>query len=457
MLPTSDFIFFSLDKFDDVPDVMNVSTGHDLSINELYEKTVEVLTGEEKTLRNLKSQKIKFAYNNTRPDGMFQKLSDVTKQTKLGWKPKTTFEDSLQKAYEFFLQGQSNVSMKKEDKQRKVALITGVAGQDGSYLSEYLLNKNYVVVGMFRRNSQKLHPWMQPIIDHPNFVSVYGNMQDGSSLWNILQEYRPDEIYNLAAQSHVRVSFDCPEETFDVVAMGTMRLLNAARVLLPGVKIYQAGSSEQFGFNPQHPQNESTAFMPASPYACAKVAAHNICVNYREAYKMFIAIGILHNHESPRRGENFVTRKITKAAANIVLGNQAKLLLGNLDAKRDWGYSREYVECMWKMLQHNEPDDFVIGTGESHSVKEFVIAVFEQAGLDWEKCVEFDPEQLRPHEVAHLESDPSKAKKVLGWEPKVKFKELAKIMFEADLLEALRTTLPTERQKQLLLEMGMTK
>lgn len=453
----ADFIFFSLEKFEEIPDVLNVSTGTDLSINEIYKEVVKVITEEKKFGPD---NKIKFAHNLTRPDGMMQKLSDVTKQTKLGWKPKITFADSIESAYKFFVDTEAKDSKMKttEEKHRKVALITGAGGQDGSYLAEFLLNKNYVVVGMFRRNSQQPHAWLKPIVSHPNFISVYGNMQDANSLWKILEEYKPDEIYNLAAQSHVRVSFDCPEETFDVVAMGTLRLLNAAKVLTPKARIYQAGSSEQFGFNPQHPQNEETAFMPASPYACAKVAAHNICVNYREAYKMFIAIGILHNHESPRRGENFVTRKITKAVANIKLGLQDRLLLGNLDAKRDWGFSKEYVECMWKMLQHEVPDDFVIGTGESHSVKEFVTAVFEEAGLDWEKFVTFDPDQLRPHEVTHLESDPAKAKRILGWEPKVKFKELAKIMYESDLSDIVSSSKITlNKQKELLLEINGNK
>ena len=340
---------------------------------------------------------------------------------------------------------------------RKIALITGVAGQDGSYLAEFLLSNNYLVVGMLRRNSQANHPWFRPILEHEHFIPVNGNMQDSSSLWKILEEYRPDEIYNLAAQSHVRVSFDCPEETFDVIAMGTLRLLNAARMLVPNARIYQAGSSEQFGFNPEYPQNEKTAFMPASPYACAKVAAHNICVNYREAYKMFISVGLLHNHESPRRGENFVTRKITKAVANIKVGTQSKLLLGNLDAKRDWGYAKEYVELMWKMLQHSSAEDFVIATGESHSVQEFVEAVFEEAGLDWKKYVEFDPTQIRPHEVTHLEGNASKARTLLGWEPKVKFKDLANIMYNYDLIETIKFRLTEERQRKLLEELRFEK
>jgi GDPmannose 4,6-dehydratase len=286
---------------------------------------------------------------------------------------------------------------------------------------------------MVRRNSQPQHPWLKDIYAHPNFIPVYGSMQDGASLWQIVEQHRPDEIYNLAAQSHVRVSFDTPEETFDIVAMGTLRLLNAAHTLVPNARFYQAGSSEQVGFNPAYPQNEDTKFMPASPYACAKVAAHNMCVNYREAYKMFVAVGILHNHESPRRGEGFVTRKISLAAARIKTGTQEKLQLGNLDARRDWGYAKEYVEFMWRMLQHDTPEDFVIATGESHSVKEFVEAVFGHAGLKWEDYVEFDARQLRPHEVHHLEGDASKAKRVLGWEPKVRFSEIAKLMYEEDL------------------------
>lgn len=421
----ADFIFFSLEKFEEVPDVMNVSSGIDLTISEIYQKIAPLVVGQENV------HKVKFAYNTEKPDGMMRKLTDVTRQQALGWSPKTSFENSIKNAYSFFCETEKkeNVRMAKQ----KLALITGVAGQDGSYLAEFLLEKGYKVVGMTRRNSQPRHKWLEPIFAHPNFVHVNGNMQDSSSLWTIIDQYRPDEIYNLAAQSHVRVSFDTPEETFDVVAMGTMRLLNAAKTLVPSARIYQAGSSEQFGFNPACPQNEETTFMPASPYACAKVAAHNICVNYREAYKMFIAVGILHNHESPRRGENFVTRKITMAAAKIKTGTQDKLQLGNLTACRDWGYAKEYVEFMWHMLQHDKPEDFVIATGESHSVQEFVEAVFAHAKLDWKEYVEFDSKQLRPHEVPHLKGDATKAKKVLGWEPKVKFSELARLMYEADL------------------------
>jgi len=448
----ADFIFFSLDKFEDVPDVINVSIGKDLSISELYNKIKNIIAGDS-------AKKIKFTQNLNKPDGMYRKLSDVSKQTKLGWAPKISFEDSVKRAYSFFIETEgknTNVSAVSKPK-RKIALITGVAGQDGSYLAEFLLNNNYLVVGMLRRNSQANHPWFRPILEHEHFIPVNGNMQDSSSLWKILEEYKPDEIYNLAAQSHVRVSFDCPEETFDVIAMGTLRLLNAARMLVPNARIYQAGSSEQFGFNPEHPQNEKTAFMPASPYACAKVAAHNICVNYREAYKMFISVGLLHNHESPRRGENFVTRKITKAVANIKVGTQSKLLLGNLDAKRDWGYAKEYVELMWKMLQHPSAEDFVIATGESHSVQEFVEAVFQEAGLDWKKYVEFDPTQIRPHEVTHLEGNASKARALLGWEPKVKFKDLANIMYNYDLIETIKFRLTEERQRKLLEELRFEK
>lgn len=445
----ADFIFFSLTKFDEVPDVINVSTGYDLTISEIYQRIADIL------LSSKDRSKVTFTYDSSRPNGMVRKLSDITKQTKLGWSPKTSFESTISKTYDFFI-GEEFPGNKMTAKQQ-TAFITGVTGQDGSYLAEFLLAKGYRVIGMARRNSQPQHSWLKPIYEHPSFVAVYGNMEDASSLWRALQQYQPDEIYNLAAQSHVRVSFDCPEETFDVVAMGTLRLLNAARSLVPNARIYQAGSSEQFGFNPKCPQDELTSFMPASPYACAKVAAHNICINYREAYKMFISVGLLHNHESPRRGDNFVTRKITKAVANIKIGKQDKLYLGNLEAKRDWGYAKEYVELMWRILQHPVPEDFVIATGESHSVKEFLQATFEEADLDWTQHVVFDPNQVRPHEVNHLEGDASKAKRLLGWEPKVRFRELAKIMYEHDLLETLKVSLTDERQRKLLKEFDYKK
>lgn len=441
----ADFIFYSLDKFDEVPEVINVSPGEDYSINEIYERTVKILAGE-------KASRISFSHVGSRSDGMFQKLSDITNLNKLGWKPKKLLSQTVSEAYEFLT---NEISGGKESKmnsssRRKIALITGVSGQDGSYLAELLLDKNYVVVGMTRRNSQASQPWLKSIFDHEHFIHTTGNMQDASSLYKILETYKPDEIYNLAAQSHVGASFECPEETFDVVAMGTLRLLNAAKAVVPRAKIYQAGSSEQFGFNPSCPQNENTTFMPASPYACAKVASHNICVNYRKAYDMFISVGILNNHESERRGEKFVTRKITKAAARIKLGKQDKLLLGNLDAKRDWGYAKEYVVAMWKMLQRTTPEDFVIATGESHSVKEFLEAVFEEAGLDYTQHVEFDLAQIRPHEVNHLEGNSLKAKELLGWEPKIKYKDLARLMYQNDLRGELASSLFEENNHKIL-------
>jgi len=262
-------------------------------------------------------------------------------------------------------------------------------------------------------------------------------MHDSGWMYEILTKYQPDEIYNLAAQSHVRVSFDCPIETSDIVAIGTLRLLEAVRLICPNSKFYQASSSEMFGDNPEAPQSEETALMPASPYACSKVFAHNLMRNYREGYNMFCSSGILFNHESPRRGETFVTRKITMAAAKIKLGLQEKLYLGNLDAKRDWGFAGDYVEAMWLMLQQDNPDDFVIATGETHTVKDFLEVVFEYAGLKIEDYVEIDPRLFRPHEVPLLLGDASKAKEKLGWVPKTKFKQLAKMMYEKDLKKIL--------------------
>lgn len=258
-------------------------------------------------------------------------------------------------------------------------------------------------------------------------------MIDSGSIHRILLEHKPDEIYNLAAQSHVKVSFETPEETAEIVAMGSLKLIEAARNICPNSRIYQASSSEMFGDNPEHPQSETTRLTPASPYACAKVFAHNLCRNYREGYNMHISSGILFNHESPRRGETFVTRKITQAAAKIKLGLQDKLYLGNLDAKRDWGYAGDYVEVMWLMLQQDKADDYVIATGETHTVREFLQEVFDCAGLDVNKYVEIDKRLFRPHEVPLLLGDASKAKEKLNWEPKVRFKELARLMYTEDL------------------------
>ena len=320
---------------------------------------------------------------------------------------------------------------------QKKALVTGATGQDGSYLVDLLLDKGYEVVAVKRRTSlistDRIDHVFSDLQKMDNFSLVYGNMIDAGNIHRLLLDHKPDEIYNLAAQSHVRVSFDTPEETAEIVGMGTLRLLEAARNICPDVKIYQASSSEMFGDNPENPQSEATRLMPASPYACAKVFAHNLCRNYRESYGMHISSGILFNHESPRRGETFVTRKITKAAARIRLGQQDKLYLGNLEAKRDWGFAGDYVEAMWLMLQQENPDDYVIATGETHTVEEFLHEVFDYAGLDVSKYVEIDERLFRPHEVPLLLGDPTKAKEQLGWEPKVKFKELARMMYDEDL------------------------
>jgi GDPmannose 4,6-dehydratase len=315
----------------------------------------------------------------------------------------------------------------------KKALITGITGQDGSYLAEFLLSKNYKVIGVKRRTSLISTGRINHLYQNKNFKVVYGNLNDSGALHRILLENKPDEIYNLAAQSHVRVSFETPQETADFVAMGTLRLLEATKNICPEAKFYQASSSEMFGDNPENPQSETTRLMPASPYACAKVFAHNICRNYRESYKMYICSGILFNHESPRRGETFVTRKITMAAAKIKLGLQDKLYLGNLEAKRDWGFAGDYVKAMWLMLQQEVPDDYVVATGETHTVKEFLSEVFEHADLDVKKYVEIDERLFRPHEVPLLLGDCTKAKTVLGWTPTVDFKGLAKLMYEEDL------------------------
>ena len=317
--------------------------------------------------------------------------------------------------------------------QNKIALVTGVTGQDGSYLAELLLEKNYQVIGLKRRTSLITTDRIDHLFDHPNFKLKYYSLHDTGAFYRILKEYEPDEVYNLAAQSHVGVSFEVPEETVATIAMGTLRILEAIRHIRPSIKFYQASSSEMFGDNPKYPQDENTTFMPASPYACAKVFAHNLIRNYRESYGLHLSSGILFNHESPRRGETFVTRKITIAAARIKLGLQKKLYLGNLKAKRDWGYAGDYVIAMWKMLQQENPDDYVIATGETHTVQEFLEEVFAAADLDIEKHVEIDPRLFRPHEVPLLLGDPTKAKENLNWAPIIKFKELAKLMYDKDM------------------------
>ena len=333
----------------------------------------------------------------------------------------------------------------------KKALITGITGQDGSYLTEFLLKKDYEVYGIIRRSSS-FHTGR---IDHlykdphegPRLKLIYGDLTDGSNISGILNEIKPDEVYNLAAQSHVRVSFDQPIYTVNVDALGTLRLLEAIRQVKKNPpKFYQASSSEMYGKAAETPQTEKTSFYPRSPYGCAKVYSFWQTVNYREAYNIFASNGILFNHESPRRGETFVTRKITRAAARIKLGLQDKVYLGNLKAKRDWGYAADFVEAMWLILQQDKPDDYVIATGENHSVKEFLDEVFGYLELDWQKYVEIDPKYYRPTEVDMLLGDPSKAKRVLGWSPKVGFKELARIMTDADMELARQEKVIAEHQ-----------
>ncbi len=319
-----------------------------------------------------------------------------------------------------------------EKNENKVAMLTGVTGQDGSYLAELLLEKGYKVIGLKRRTSLLSTKRIDRIFSNENFKLEYYSLHDPSTLYRLLEKYEPNEFYNLAAQSHVKVSFAVPIETVDSVAMGTLRILEAIRHVNKDIRFYQASSSEMFGDNPENPQNELTTLMPASPYACAKVFAHNICRNYRESYDMHISSGILFNHESPRRGETFVTRKITLAAARIKLGLQEKLYLGNLEAKRDWGFAGDYVKAMWLMLQQSTPDDYVIATGETHSVKEWLDEVFKIAGLPIKQNVETDERLFRPHEVPLLLGDPTKAKLKLGWEPEVKFKNLASMMYFGD-------------------------
>ena len=315
----------------------------------------------------------------------------------------------------------------------KTAIITGVTGQDGSYLAEFLLNKGYKVVGFKRRSSTDPLERLGAVLGNPNFELFYGNMHDGSSIWKCVAEKQPDEFYNLAAQSHVHVSFDAPEEAIANIAKGTQICLEAIKVLKPDCRYYQASSSEMFGDSYQEKQNENTIFDPNSPYAAAKTCAHFLTRIYRQAYSLHASAGILFNHESPRRGEHFVTRKITKAAARIKLGLQDKLYLGNLDAKRDWGFSGDYIEAMWMMLQHSEPDEYVVATGKTHTVREFLEVVFQHAGLNYEDHVVIDQRFIRPRDVPYLCGDPSKAEKILGWKPKTSMSALAKMMYESDL------------------------
>jgi GDPmannose 4,6-dehydratase len=324
------------------------------------------------------------------------------------------------------------------------ALITGITGQDGSYLAEFLLDKGYEVHGIIRRassfNTGRIdHLYKDPHLHGTRLFLHYGDISDSTNLIKLLYRIQPDEVYHLASQSHVRVSFDIPEYTGDVTALSTVRILEAIRETCVTSKFYQASSSEMFGKAQQSPQNESTPFYPRSPYAAAKVYAHWMTVNYRESYGLFASSGILFNHESPRRGETFVTRKITRAVARIKAGLQKKLYLGNLDAKRDWGYAKEYVEAMWLMLQQDQAEDYVIATGETHSVREFLEAAFSLVKLDWHDYVELDPQYLRPTEVDYLVGDAGKAKRALGWEPKVTFNELVRLMVDADI-ELLKST-----------------
>ena len=317
------------------------------------------------------------------------------------------------------------------------ALITGITGQDGSYLAEFLLSKGYEVHGLVRRastfNTHRVdHIYIDPHISNARFFLHHGDLSDSGQLVNIIYNLKPDEIYNLGAQSHVRVSFDIPEYTGDITGLGTTRLLEAFRRSGVKAKLYQASSSEMFGASPP-PQSEKTLFYPRSPYAAAKLYSYWMVVNYREGYDLFACNGILFNHESPRRGETFVSKKITMAVANILAGKQKKLYLGNLKAKRDWGFAPEYVVCQWLMLQQDKADDYVIGTGQSNTVEDFVAEAFSYVNLDWRDYVEIDPKYFRPTEVDYLQADITKARKILNWEPKVNFKELVRIMVDADM------------------------
>jgi len=335
-------------------------------------------------------------------------------------------------------------------KLRNKALITGITGQDGSYLAEFLLYKGYEVHGLIRRsstfNTQRIdHLYQDPHLPDTRLFLHYGDLSDSGQITNLIFNIKPDEIYHLAAQSHVRVSFDLPECTGDITGLGATRILEAIRRSRIKTRFYQASSSEMFGDSPS-PQNEDTPFRPRSPYAASKVYAYWTTVNYREAYNIFACNGILFNHESPRRGETFVTRKITQGLANIIAKNQKKIFLGNLESRRDWGYAPEYVEAMWLLLQQKRADDYVIGTGENHSVKEFLEEAFSYVNLDWQKHIEIDPRYFRPTEVENLQSDPSKVRSQLKWTSKISFKDLVRIMVDYDL-ESIGVSSPGEGKK----------
>jgi len=340
----------------------------------------------------------------------------------------------------------------------KRAFITGITGQDGSYLAELLLDKGYEVHGLIRRastfNTSRIdHLYVDPHELERKLFLYHGDLSDGAQLTNLLYDVRPDEIYHLGAQSHVRVSFDIPEYTGDITALGTTRILESIRKSGIRTRFYQASSSEMFGTSPP-PQNERTPFCPRSPYATAKVYAFWMTVNYRDGYNLCASNGILFNHESPRRGETFVTRKVTRAIAHILAGKQRHVYLGNLEAKRDWGYAPEYIDAMWRILQQEKPDDYVIGTGETHSVKDFVVEAFDYVGLDWQEYVKIDPRYFRPTETEVLIADAAKARKVLGWEPKVTFKSLVRIMADADM-KALELT-PIGDGEAILEKLGLS-
>jgi GDPmannose 4,6-dehydratase len=343
----------------------------------------------------------------------------------------------------------------------KKALITGITGQDGSYLTELLLQRGYEVYGIIRRSSSfhtgRIDHLYEDPHNQPALKLVYGDLTDGNNLSSMVNDIEPDEVYNLGAQSHVRVSFDMPIYTADVDGLGTLRLLEAVRKMKKPARFYQASSSEMYGKAREVPQTESTPFYPRSPYGCAKVYGYWQTVNYREAYDLFACNGILFNHESPRRGETFVTRKITRAATRIKAGLQDKLFLGNLDAKRDWGYAGDYVEAMWLMLQQDRPDDYVVATGQTHSVGEFLDEVFGYLDMDWRPYVEKDPKYFRPTEVDLLLGDPTKARRVLNWRPKVTFRELARMMTEADMKIAVEEKMLKDHNRGRRTDAGGTR